>query len=66
MVKQIEQYVSWWPHKFDSKKTYQKDAFPRHPADGEHCSSLYAVVISTVQVPAHAEVGDLDGVICAH
>lgn len=50
-----------WVH-----QSYQKDALPGHPADGEHSSSLYAVVISTIQVSAHAKVRDLDGVICAH
>lgn len=40
--------------------SHHEDALPRHPADGQHGSALDPVVISGVQVPAHAKVGDLD------
>lgn len=47
-------------------ESHQEDALPGHPADGQHGSALDAVVISTVQVPAHAKVSDLNGVVLAH
>jgi len=49
-----------------SDSAYQEDAFPGHPTDGQHRPALDAVVIPAVQIPAHAEVCDLDGVVVAH
>lgn len=45
---------------------YQQDALPGHPADGEHRPALDAVVVPTVEVPAHPKVGNLDGVVLPH
>lgn len=45
---------------------HQQDALPGHPADGQHRTALDAVVVPTVQVPAHPEVGNLDGIVLAH
>lgn len=45
---------------------YQQDAFPGHPTDGQHSSALDPVVIPTVEVPAHAKVCNLDGVVVPH
>lgn len=47
-------------------ETHQQDAFPGHPADGEHCPALDPVVVTTVQVSAHSKVSYLDGVVLAH
>lgn len=40
---------------------HQQDALPGHPPNGEHRPALDAVVVAAVQVPAHPEIGDLDG-----
>lgn len=47
-------------------ESHQEDALPGHPADGQHGSALNTIVISAVQVPAHAKVSDLNGVVFAH
>lgn len=46
--------------------SYQEDAFPGHPTDGQYSSSLDPVVIPTVEIPAHAKVCNLDGVVVPH
>lgn len=40
--------------------SHHEDALPRHPAYRQHSSALDPVVVSSVQVPAHAKVGYLD------
>lgn len=47
-------------------RPYQEDAFPGHPTDGQHGSSLDTVVIPAVEIPAHAKVRNLDGVVVSH
>lgn len=44
----------------------QKNALPGHPADGQHRSALDTVVVSAIQVPAHPEVCNLDGVVLSY
>lgn len=44
----------------------QKNALPGHPADGQHGSALDTVVVSAIQVPAHPEVCNLDGVVLSY
>lgn len=44
----------------------QQDAFPGHPADGEHRPALDPVVVTAVQVSAHPKISYLNGVILAH
>ena len=41
---------------------YQQDGFPGHPADWQHCFALDAIVVGTVQWPAHAKVRYFHGV----
>ena len=43
-----------------------RDAFPGHPPNGQDCSALDAVVIAAVQVAAHAEISNLDGIVLPH
>lgn len=40
--------------------THHENTLPGHPSNGKHGPALDPVVISSVQVPAHAEVGDLN------
>lgn len=40
--------------------THHENTLPGHPSDRKHSPPLDPVVISSVQVPAHAEVCDLD------
>lgn len=47
-------------------QSHQQDALPGHPAYRQHGSALDTIVIPAVQVPAHAEVSNLDGVVLAH
>lgn len=51
----------WFPKRATHAHTHQQDALPGHPAYRQHGSALDSVVVAAVQVPAHAEVGDLDG-----
>lgn len=46
--------------------THQQDALPGHPADGQDGPALDPVVVSSVQVPTHAEISDLYGVVLTH
>lgn len=43
--------------------SHHEDALPGHPADGQHRSALHTVIVPSIEVPAHAEVGDFDGEI---
>lgn len=43
--------------------SYQQDTLPSHPADWQYSPALDPVVITTVQIPAHAKIGNLDGVV---
>lgn len=40
--------------------THHEDTFPSHPSDRKHRPPLNPVVISGIQVSAHAEVSDLN------
>lgn len=40
--------------------SHHEDTLPGHPADWQHGSALDPVVISSIQVPAHAKVSYLD------
>ena len=40
--------------------TYQQEAFPCHPPDGQHCLAFNSVVISAVEAATHAKIRDLD------
>lgn len=44
---------------------HHEDALPGHPSYRQHSSALDPVVVSSVQVSAHAEVGDLDVTLSA-
>jgi hypothetical protein len=46
--------------------SYQKNAFPRHPADWQDRPALDPVVVTAVQAAGHAEVGDLDAEVVSH
>lgn len=46
--------------------THQQDALPGHPADGQHSSALDPVVVSSVEIPTHAKISNLYGVILTH
>lgn len=53
----------------DSKKkvhSHQQDALPWHPAYWQHCPALDAIVVTAVQISAHAKVGYLDGEVFAY
>ncbi len=39
--------------------SYHEDALPCHPANRQHSSSLYPVVIASIEVPAHAKISYL-------
>lgn len=45
---------------------HHEDALPGHPPDGQHCPALDAVIIPSVEIPAHAKVGDFDGEVFPH
>lgn len=51
---------------FAPTDTHQQDALPGHPANGQDGPALDPVVVSSVQVSAHAEVGDLYCVVLTH
>lgn len=40
--------------------SHHKDTLPGHPAYWQHSSALDPVVVSSIQVPAHAKVSYLD------
>jgi hypothetical protein len=42
---------------------YHENALPSHPPDGQHRPALDTVIIPSVEIPAHAKVGDFDGEI---
>lgn len=50
----------------DLPNTHQQDALPGHPADGQNGPALDPVVVSSVQVSTHAEIGYLYGVVLTH
>ena len=52
-----------WVMQVSTRGPHQQNAFPRHPAYGQHGSALDAIVIAAVQVPAHAKVSNLNGVV---
>lgn len=45
--------------------SHHEDTLPGHPADRQHGSALDPVVVSSIQVPAHAKVGYLDVTLTA-
>lgn len=47
-------------HKHTLLSSHHEDTLPGHPADWQHSSALDPVVVSRIQVPAHAEVSYLD------
>lgn len=49
------------PHVTSRGEFTQQDALPGHPSYRQHRPALDAVVVTAVQVPAHPEVGYLDG-----
>lgn len=54
------------PHVTGCGELSQQYALPGHPSYRQHGPALDAVVVSAVQVPAHAKVSDLDGVVLPH
>lgn len=46
--------------------THQQDALPGHPANGQDGPALDPVIVPSVQVPTHAKICDLYGVVLAH
>ena len=53
----LKQTVSWF--------SYHEDTLPRHPAYWQHSSALDPIVVSSIQVSAHAEVCYLDMTLAA-
>lgn len=54
----IEAFRHYWMHTFPF--SHHEDTLPGHPAYRQHSSALDPVVVSSVQVPAHAKISYLD------
>lgn len=51
------------PHVTCGRELPHEDTLPGHPPDGQHRPALHAVIIPSIEVPAHAKVGNFDGEI---